>query len=76
VLETYCYGLVVLFIGLGNVLGFLKSVLSLHMALAGKLYVASGNFNVTCYTQATAIVTPIIPTPTPTPNFHIASTTC
>ncbi len=36
---------------------------------AGNLYVASGDFNVTCFTQATAAssVTPI-PTPTPTPT--------
>ena len=34
---------------------------------AGNLYVASGDFNITCYTQAAAVSVTPAPTPTPTP---------
>ena len=35
---------------------------------AGNLYVASGDFNITCYTQAVLPRSRITPTPTPTPT--------
>jgi outer membrane protein assembly factor BamB len=67
--DTYTYNVYVLNAATGAKLSYAScgNEPTEPVLYAGNLYVASGDFNITCYTQAAAVSVRPAPTPTPTP---------